>query len=108
MADEKIVNHDNVDQIIGELIEFPFWPEGIEPRVRYRVQTDDTDADPAYGWLSLVFSIDGDAHLSGTARNGLPDEIRFRTFGGGGSHLGVRNACLILAVAMKRDMEGQR
>lgn len=107
MPKKRLVTHDNVEQIVKELLDLPFYPTEIEPMVRYKVQTDDTDEDPAFGWLSIVFGPDGDAHVSATARNGIPDEIRFRTFGGGGSHLRVRNACLILAMAIKKDMEGE-
>lgn len=107
MTGEPLVDHDNHEQIIKELLDHSFWPAGIETMVPYRVQTDDTDGQPGYGWLSIVFSPDGDAHVSATATDGLPDEVRFRTYFGGGGHLRVRNACLILAMAMKMDMEGQ-
>lgn len=107
MGKEKIVNRQNVMQVVEELLDFPFWPEGLESMMPYRVQTDDTDGNPAYGWLSVVIGPDGDAHLSVTATDLLPDEIRFRTFAGGGSHLRVRNASLLLAVAIKKDMDGE-
>ena len=107
MTKKRLVTRDNVEQIVEELLDLPFWPTGIKSMTRYKVQTDDTDGDPTVGWLTVVIGPDGDAHVSATARDGIPDEIRFRTFAGGGSHLRVRNACLILAVAMKKDMEGE-
>jgi hypothetical protein len=106
-AKKPIVNDENVNQIVRELLDLPFWPKGIKSGETYRVQTDDTDGKPDYGWLMIQFSGDGDAWVSASSQRGLPDEIRFRTFFGGGEHLRVLNAILVLAVAMKLDMDGE-
>jgi len=105
---KRIVTSDNVEQVIKELLDLPFWPPGINTDEIYRAQTDDTDGKPEYGWLMVQFSCDGDAWVSQSAtERGMPDDIRFRMPCGGGRHLRVRNAICILAMAMKLDMEGQ-
>jgi hypothetical protein len=103
---KPIVTSDNVGRVIEELLSLPFWPEGIESGAIYRVQTDDTDGREDYGWLMIQYSCDGDAHVRSTCWEGIPDDIRFRTFFGGGTHLRVYNAIHVLAIAMKMDMEG--
>lgn len=100
-----IVNQENVMQIIDELLDFSFWPAGISTNVVYSAQTDDSDGKPDYGWLMAQCSVDGDLHFLVSSKRGYPDKIRFRTYGGGGVHLGVRNAGLVLAYAMMKDME---
>lgn len=104
---KRLVTSDNVEQIINELLDLPFWPTEIKTETCYGVQTDDTDGDPNKGWLQLYFTCDGDVHITQSVQAELPDAIRFRTLGGGGSHLRVRNTCLILAMAIKKDMEGK-
>jgi len=102
-----IVTSDNVMQVLDELLDLPFWPQGVHSGELYQVQTDDSDGDPDYGWLMAQFSCDGDLHMKLTCDRGIPHDIRLRTYAGGGRHLGVRNAGLILAYAMKLDMEGK-
>ena len=53
MTKEHLVTRDNVEQIVEELLDFPFWPPGIKSDTTYKVQTDDTDGNPAKGWLEL-------------------------------------------------------
>ena len=104
---KKIVTGDNLEQVIEELLDTPFWPPGIDTNTIYQVQTDDTDGKPDYGILMVQFSVDGDAWVSQSTQMGLPDNIRFRNWGGGGHHLRVRNAICVLAMAMKLDMDGK-
>lgn len=107
MTAKPIVTRENVDQVIRELLDFPFCLRNLEAMTPYRVQTDDTDGSPTYGWLSVVISPDSDVHLRTTSQDGLPDEIRFRTYFGGGKHLRARNAVLILAEAIRLENEGE-
>lgn len=101
-----IVTDENFMQVIDELLDLPFWPEDLNDGEIYQVQTDDTDGSPEYGWLMAQFTCDGDLHLRLTCDRGIPHDFRLRTYAGGGSHLRVRNAGLILAYAMKLDMKG--
>jgi hypothetical protein len=67
------------------------------------------ECDDAEGWLSVCASCDGDLHLSvypneKGSRIGSPS-FRARTYDGGGRHERVRQALLLLAVAIKEDQE---
>jgi hypothetical protein len=61
---------------------------------------DDHDGEFT-GKISVVFSPDSDAWVYIDKRDGL----RFRTYSGGGASLRVRNALIILALAIKLDNE---
>jgi hypothetical protein len=98
--DGHIVTYENVDQVIDELLDLLFWPKRLDTQVVYRAQTDDTDGSPIYGVLSVVLGPDGDAWVRISQSSCVVDDVRFRTFAGGGQHLKVRNAIMILALAM--------
>lgn len=86
---------------IKKLLETDFWPENLKPNQYYERVHDDHDGEFT-GRVSLIFDDYGDAYL-------MVDEafksLRFRTFGGGGMSLRVRNALLLLAIAIKMDNE---
>ena len=85
--------------LIRQLLETPFWPDGLKPREHYFRTHDDCDGEDHKG-VTVLFSDDGDAHIV-TPREGC----RFRTFAGGGQSPRVRNALIILALAIKADNE---
>ena len=84
---------------IKKILETPFWPEGLESMKRYYITQDDCDGDFTNG-LNVTFSEDGDAWV-----NTEKQSCRFRTYNGGGRNLRVRNALIILAIAIKMDNE---
>ena len=97
MEDEVISG--NPQEVARKILDTPFWPESIEAREIYFRTHDDCDGDLSKG-IQVVFSDDGDAHIR-TCMEGC----RFRTWGGGGMSLRVRNALLLLALAINMDNE---
>ena len=76
-----------------------YWPPQLESNKCYTTTHDDNDGDITSGAISLIFDICGDAHLSF-----IGNSLRFRTIGGGGRFPKIRNAILLLAIAI--DEEG--
>ena len=85
---------------IKEILENPFWINGLESNVLY--QTEDDDSPPNEAWLQIVFSNDGDAWVHKLADCPMKS-IRKRTYAGGGKDLRTRQALMILAFAIKLD-----
>jgi hypothetical protein len=87
----------SIEQGIKQILNTPFWPDTVVPKVGYFRTQDDCEGDRNNG-LGVRFSEDGDAWVR------TPNEgCRFRTHFGGGLSLRVRNALLVLAVAIAAD-----
>lgn len=88
------------------LLHAHFWLPTLQSMVPYSVVHDDHDGtyEPE---LSVVFTPDGDAHLSlkGSKASAMPS-VRFRTGIGGGHALRVRTALVVLAEAIRLDSAG--
>ena len=78
---------------------FP-WPQHLETNHAYVTTHDDNDGDAQSGLLRVTFSPDGDAWI-----HTVGDSLRFRTWGGGGRFLKIRNALLLLAEAIRQEGE---
>jgi len=88
----------NIRRILGK----PFWIPEIKPRTEYVRLHDDHDGTKK-GCIIISFDEAGDAFLYTDLHP--HDVLRFRTLGGGGMSLRVRNALLILAEAIRLDNE---
>jgi hypothetical protein len=92
------------------VLEGAFWIQDLQPEVSYGRIHDDHDGTNE-GVLSVSIDRQGDAFISiqsrnrGPGRNQFSDMLRFRTSGGGGMSLRVRNALMVLAEAIRLDNE---
>jgi hypothetical protein len=85
------------------VLENPFWIPDLTTQECYSRLHDDHDGT-CTGTINVKFSEDGDAWLSVIAEhNG--QSLRFRSLFGGGMSQRVRNALMILALAIKLDNE---
>jgi hypothetical protein len=90
-------------EAIRKLLETPFWPEELKTREPYFRTQDDCDGDLTEG-IVVTVGPDGDVWVNVHCR--ATQTCRFRMpFVGGGMSPRVRNALLILAVAIKLDNE---
>jgi hypothetical protein len=85
---------------IKKLLEVPFWPSSLTPNKPYTRLHDDHDGTHQ-GRIGVIFDQMGDAYIFSDHQPFL----RFRTWGGGGNSLRVRNALVILAEAIRLDNE---
>lgn len=86
---------------VKDVIEAVEWLPELETNCNYFRTHDDCEGDLSQG-LNVIFSMDGDAWVS--TRYG--ESCRFRMpFGGGGRSPRVRNALMVLAMAIKLDNE---
>jgi len=103
----KILLEDHTDDILEIVLENLSWPTLINTQTIYKRQSDDTDGKDQH--ITVAFGPDGDAWVrvesKGEGSSGLPIHHRFRTALGGGNSHKVRNAFLILALAIKLDSE---
>jgi len=83
------------------LLETPFWPEGLETRTRYYRPHDDEPPANGHG-ISVVISNDGDVWPDLQRAPFIGPRYRMPMIGGGASPR-VRNALLLLALAIKLD-----
>ena len=87
-------------EVIRALLERPFWPRQLETGTSYTRLGDDTS-----GELTVAIATDADAWITVFSKPD-PEEFslshRFRSGFGGGESEGVRNALLVLALAIKR------
>jgi len=91
------------EKTIQDILNDSFWPTSLETNQSYFRTHDDCDGDLSKG-ISVVISIDGDAHI--WSNNGAFSSCRYRIpISGGGRSPRVRNALLILAMAIKLDNE---
>lgn len=81
----------------------PFWIPEIETNKLYARLHDDHDGTRK-GSIGINFSIDGDAWVNIDPSETI-GSLRFRTFYGGGQSPRVRNALMMLALAIKLDNE---
>lgn len=77
----------------------PVWPETIVPGEEYQIQADDNDGDPDVFWLSIKVDESGDVTLK------LDDRECVFRFCPGGAKQRVRNALLIVAEAIRLNIE---
>lgn len=92
-----------VDELIDILLDGFFFPKCIKSDVCYDRRHDDCDGENK-GIISVMVH----PMISDVIVNIFPRDcsgLRFRTLEGGGLSLRVRNALLILAVAIKKDNE---
>ena len=94
-----------IEAIARELFEDAFWPPSLSTAKNYRVQTDDSDGQPEFGQLTVAIAQDGDVHLWISGHEGMSHPVRMRTYAGGGRHLMVRNALLLLALAIQFEQD---
>jgi hypothetical protein len=90
---------DDINGMARKVLEIPFWPDGLPTDEDYFRQHDDHDGDITQG-IRVLLTEFGDVGIS-TGR----EMRRFRPFGGGGQSMRVRNAILLLALAIKLDNE---
>ena len=92
-------------EVIRALVETPFWPRLLETNISYARQGDDTSSE-----ISIAITRDADTWVS-VFSDTDPDEIslsqRFRSGFGGGESERVRNALLVLALAIKLENEAR-
>ena len=81
------------------VLESPFTIPDLTSREEYARLHDDDDGT-GQGIISVMFGEDSDAWV-----NIAGSSLRFRSFFGGGKSLRVRNALMILALAIKLDNE---
>lgn len=86
------------DNQINKALTDYYWPPQLDAKRAYITTHDDNDGVPESGFMSLIFDRCGDAHLQVVGRS-----LRFRTIGGGGRFPKIRNALLLLAVAIKEE-----
>lgn len=89
----------DIAKTIEKILLTPFFPQELNAKENYFRTHDDCDGE-MYKGISVGFTEDGDAWL-----NACPEGCRFRTYFGGGRSLRVRNALIVLAMAIKLDNE---
>ena len=91
----------SVEPIVKELLDTPFWLTTLKTDTTYFRTHDDCDGDLSQG-IGVAIDQQGDVWI------GMGNESRrFRTYGGGGMSLRVRNALLVLAEAIRQDNESR-
>lgn len=78
------------------------WPPELSSRESYSRLQDDHDGTEE-GIVTVTFSPDGDAWLW----TDIQKSLRFRTSAGGGRSIMVRNALVLLALAIKLENDEQ-
>ena len=92
----------SMDEKVVELLEGNFWLEGLQANRAYFRSHDDCAGESESG-IEVYFDQFGDGYIkTPMLRYGT---CRFRTQGGGGKSLRVRNALMILAEAIRLDNE---
>ena len=91
---------------VRKILETPFWPTTLKTEFRYFRMHDDCDGETRKG-IEVIVDQQGDVWVAMPSMGGL-ESCRFRTWGGGGASLRVRNAMLILAEAIRLDNENGR
>ena len=92
----------SIEERIKDILGDNFWLHTLKTNTEYFRTHDDCDGDLTKG-ISVQFDQCGDAHIC--LVNMAHHACRFRTSGGGGNSLRVRNALLILAEAIRLDDE---
>ncbi len=88
-------------EVLRAILERPFWPRQLDTGTSYTRLGDDTS-----GELTVAIAADADAWIAVFSKPD-PEEFglshRFRSGFGGGESERVRNALLVLALAIKLD-----
>ena len=105
MQPAKLYNEtmDKLQQTIRSVLEQPFWLPDLKPGEHYFRTHDDCEGELQNG-IKVIFSEDGDAWVETTSEPFTTCRYRMPIIGGGRSPR-VRNALLILALAIKLDNE---
>ena len=82
-----------------QVLEEPFWITELKTDIWYIRLHDDHDGTKK-GKVAVMILENGDCVISNDSQR---ESLRFRTMGGGGNSLRVRNALMILALAIKLD-----
>ena len=93
----------DIQNLAREVLETAFWPEGVQTKVSYHRTHDDCDGDYTEG-IAIAFTQDGDAWVQTVKKSMGMCRYREPCIGGGLSPR-VRNALLLLALAIKLDNE---
>ena len=91
----------DIQTIAHEVLETPFWPDGVEAKGAYFRTQDDCDGILSEG-IYLSFTCDGDAWIHTSSRPFQSCRYRMPMFGGGRSPR-VLNALLMVALDIKQD-----
>jgi len=92
-----------IEKTIHEILDECFWPQSLDCNQVYFRTHDDCDGNLVDG-LSVTITPDGDAFVKAVAERLYSCRFRMPLSGGGLSPR-VRNALLILAMAIKKDNE---
>lgn len=93
---------------IDKILTDHFWPPNLTTKdVVYRTTHDDNEGEPSSGFVSVMFSVDGDAWIEIGGKDGRASPtLRYRMpITGGGRFPRVRNALLLLAEAIRQEGE---
>lgn len=93
----------SLERLYGDalrVLESPWWASTLEVMTPYSRLHDDHDGE-FRGNITVTLSPDGDAWVSADTL----ESLRFRTPMGGGNSPRVRNALMLLALAIKLDEE---
>jgi hypothetical protein len=95
-----------LDEIVRKLLDSGLpWPPELNADTVYEREHDDHDGTHE-GKIQVGFTPDGDAWITTDKHRG--PALRFRTPFGGGSSIRVRNALVLLALAIHRENEEDR
>lgn len=98
------INPDRLIKDAQRVLENPFWIDELNTMMEYSRLHDD-DGGTGLGRIGVMFSQDADAFVNFEPPHNRGC-LRFRTqFTGGGRSPRVRNALMILALAIKLDNE---
>ena len=88
-----------IGNALDTLLDDAYWIPTLQSNVLYARTHDDCDGDMSQT-IEVGVGPDGDLWVATRGRRG---SLRFRSFGGGGMSLRVRNALLVLAEAICCD-----
>ncbi len=95
------VSQERLMKDLRRILENPFWIDSLETNTTYSRLHDDRDGTKT-GSINVIFSEDGDTWIK--IEHEIPGgSLRFRNDFGGGESLRVRNALIMLALAIDLD-----
>ena len=95
------IKHDKLPELIDKILMAPFWPPSLSTEKTYFRTQDDNDGDIKEG-IAVAIGKDGDVWVQTTTSAMKTCRYRMPLIGGGRSPR-VRNALLILAMAIQQD-----
>lgn len=98
----KILSTETLIKQTQNVLEQPFWIPTLETNTNYSRTHDDHDGTFT-GKINIFIDEMGDIFLILDKPQNFTNSLRFRTYGGGGNSLRVRNALMILAEAIRLD-----